>query len=78
MRKYQPIWDQLKLHGTVSLSATPSLHKRIIKAVIKEKLKDLGYKLLCAESGSIKKLAYETDGKLITFKLEIDKSIRNL
>ena len=78
MRKYQPIWEQLKLHSTVSLSATPALHKRIIKAVIKEKLKDLGYKLICAESGTIKKLAYTTNGKLITFNLEIDRSIRNL
>ena len=78
MRKYQPIWEQLKLHGTVSLSANPSLHKRIIKAVTKEKLNDLGYKLMCAETSTTKKLLHKTDGKLITFILELDKSIRNL
>ena len=78
MRKYQPIWEQLKLYGTTSLSANPAMHKRIIKAVMKEKLKDLGWKILCAESGNIYKLAYKSEGKLVTFNLNVDKTIRNL
>ena len=51
-RHYNPIWRQLKalsrdLASTkgISVSAPRPLHKRIIKAVKKEKWLDLGYKL---------------------------------
>lgn len=78
MRKYQPIWEQIKETHTASLSANPIVHKRIIKAVTKEKLNDLGWKLMCKELGNTYRLLHTSEGALITFKLEIDKSIRNL
>jgi len=51
MRKYQPIWEHLKEHKSISLAADSSLHDRIIMAVYKEKNKDVGWKLLVSESG---------------------------
>ena len=80
MRKYQPIWERLKQEpiAPVSLAAPLELHARIIKAVTKEKFKDLGWKLLCQERGSLYRLSYEVQGKSITFILVADKSFRNL
>lgn len=46
MRKYYPIWKQLKETGKCAISAHKALHKRIIKAVINEKDRDTGYKIL--------------------------------
>ena len=52
MRLYEPIWEQLKnlplkdaKEKGLSITANRRLHPRIIKAVIKEKWKDVGYKL---------------------------------
>ena len=69
MRKYQPIWEELKETNIISLAADPSLHDRIIMAVIKEKNKDLGWKLLVSERGKRLRLKSKVDGKLITFTL---------
>jgi len=47
MRKYQRIWMEIKANpeATCKIAAHPSLHRRIKKAVCKEKYKDLGYKV---------------------------------
>jgi len=45
MRKYEEIWQQVKTTGVCSLIAHPSLHRRIKKAVSKEKCADVAYKL---------------------------------
>lgn len=78
MRKYQPIWDRLKRDLTASLAASPAMHKRIIKAVIKEKNRDLGWKLLTSEKGTNYKLRYEIDGQLVKFYLYPNVSLKNL
>lgn len=78
MRKYQPVWEHIKEHHHASLSADPIAHKCVIKAVTKEKLNDYGWKLMCKETGNTYRLAHTSEGALITFKLEIDMSIRNL
>ena len=70
MRKHQPIWDRLKRDLTASLSASPAMHKRIIKAVIKEKNRDLGWKLLTSEESKHYRLRYQINGALITFHLD--------
>ncbi len=70
MRRYQPIWEQIKTEHTASLVVDPKLHARIIKAVIKEKDKDTGWKLLTSEIGKKYKLQIEATGKLIIFTLE--------
>lgn len=52
MRQYEPIWKKLKSMPLseastkgVSVTANRVLHPRIIKAVVKEKWMDIGYKL---------------------------------
>ena len=45
MRKYQSIWLKIKTEGTCIIAAHPSLHKRVKKAVTKEKWKDTCYKV---------------------------------
>jgi hypothetical protein len=69
MRKHQPIWIQLKAIKTVSVAAEPKLHARIIKAVIKEKHRDLGWSYIQLEAGMKWKLVSKVEGKLVTFKL---------
>ena len=57
MRQYQPIWEQIKKARTATLIAPIVAHKKIIKAVCKEKYQDMGWKLLCAE----KEVRFELD-----------------
>ncbi len=78
MRKYQLIWDALKVNNTLSIEADVSLHRRIIQGVIKEKWRDLGWKVICPELGNTYKLAYNVVGTKVTFTLEPYKGIRNL
>lgn len=78
MRKYQRIWEQLKLHNQVSVEVAPELHARTIRAVIKEKHGDLGFKFISSNLGNSYKLSYESVGSVITFTLHPEKSIRNL
>ena len=45
MRKYEAIWHKIKTTGSCTLVANPALHKRIKKAVTKEKWRDVSYKV---------------------------------
>lgn len=74
LRHYNPIWRQLKalsreLASTkgISISAPRPLHRRIIKAVKKEKWLDLGYKLEIEPRKAT--LHHVRDGSKITFLL---------
>lgn len=44
MRQYQPIWEAIKRNNHASIVAPISNHRRIIKAVQKEKYNDTAYK----------------------------------
>ena len=73
MRHYQPIWEAIKRNNTASLVAPVKSHKRIIKAVQKEKYNDEGYKLMLSEKclEAILITTYdETNKSLISFTLE--------
>jgi len=74
MRKYQAIWEQVKSDPSLSASllAPKVSHTLIIRAVRKEKNKDLGYKLTCSEAKPpVKyKLMEEITGREIRFYLE--------
>lgn len=70
MRKYQPIWEQIKKEGTATVRVGVPMHARIIKAVRKEKDMDYGFKLLKAEEYKKFKLMDSIEGDLITFYLE--------
>jgi hypothetical protein len=67
MRKYEPIWLKLKREGTAAIAAHPLLHARVIKAVIKEKWLDQGYKLQLLPYYTV--LTYKKEGAKITFSL---------
>ena len=70
MRKYQPIWEQLKLTGTASLAAPLTAHRRIVLAVRKEKTKDIGWKYQNLEAKKRWKLIDSSTDSLLTFTLE--------
>jgi hypothetical protein len=72
MRHYEPIWNQIKQTGYCEISAHKALHRRIIKAIWKEKLQDLAFKQECLESTPpIRCITYtEVTGSVIKFRLE--------
>lgn len=73
-RQYQPIWTKLKalpakeaaLQG-VSVTAPRALHKRIVKAVVKEKWLDLGFKMEIEPKHAI--MYHSRSGGILTFTL---------
>ena len=69
MRQYEPIWNILKLKGVCEITAPKPYHRRIIKAVIKEKYKDLAYKLELSDVHKRATLEYTCDNSIIKFKL---------
>lgn len=46
MRRYQPIWEALKVHRHLQVECAKSNQRRLIKAVIKEKDMDKEYKII--------------------------------
>jgi len=70
-RLYQPIWEQLKKNKSVTVTLPSKLHRRVIKAVIKEKFRDDNYKhwLDLFHAGNTAKLAYTIGDDSITFTL---------
>lgn len=70
MRQYFPIWATLRETGSCIISAAPFHHRRIIKAVIKEKDMDIGFKFQCGEQFKKARLSYTVSGAIVTFKLE--------
>lgn len=69
MRQYERIWEQLKLKKEVSITANRLLHPRILKAVVKEKWKDVGYKIQIEPRRAI--LSHSAHHSVLTFKLEL-------
>lgn len=67
MRLYQPIWEKLKREGQASITANRVLHPRILKAVIKEKWLDLGYKMEIAPYHCI--VTHSRSNSVLTFYL---------
>jgi len=77
-RKYAPIWEQLKAHGRATIATPVPFHRRIIRAVIKEKNLDLGYKVLMAEESKSPRLEYESHGSRLQFRLIINRILESL
>lgn len=61
MREYQPIWNRIKTTNSASIVASPELHRRIIKAVIKEKYMDTAYKKELADKSLKSELVITKD-----------------
>lgn len=70
LRQYEPIWIALKERGYCRIAAPTPLHRRIKKAVIKEKYNDIAWKLtLSEEQHKSAALTFEFKGAEIIFKL---------
>lgn len=67
MRKYFPIWKELKDKGHCAIAAHPKLHARIIKAVSCEKNRDVGHKLILSARNRKVILGHTVDGSRIRF-----------
>lgn len=50
MRQYQTAWNLLKEKGHLTLQASPQFHRRILKAIKKERVMDLGFRYSLQES----------------------------
>jgi hypothetical protein len=71
MRQYEPVWIEVKINGYCEISAHRAYHRRIIKAVTKEKDLDLGYKLECTEKYPpvVAKMTSKRTGSVIRFSI---------
>lgn len=76
MRQYEPIWKKLKSMPLeeaskkgVSVTANRVLHPRILKAVVKEKWLDLGYKIQMEPRKMV--LEHTRKNAVITFYLRV-------
>lgn len=67
LRQYQPIWHALKKHKIVSVRSPRHLHKRLIKAVVKEKWQDNEFKQ--REGWRMLWLTYSIQEDVVTFRL---------
>lgn len=67
MRQYEPVWNRLKKDLQVQLTAHRSLHRRIIKAVTKEKWMDDAFKLEIFPKHAV--MYHSRKGNIVTFKL---------
>lgn len=71
MRKYYPIWQKLKTKRKVVVVHPAHLHARLIKAVMKERTMDTGFRLELAEADSHAKIVTSSTDNYITFTLKI-------
>jgi len=73
-RLYAPIWNKIKAEHTAQISANPAYHRRIRKAIRKEKDEDLGYKLEQLERETPRRavVTSRSNGSVITFKLHFE------
>lgn len=79
VRQYTPIWNALKVKGTVKITAPVAFHRRIIRAVIKEKDMDMGFKFEVSESGKPSpRISYKKVGSIIEFKLVWNSRLEGL
>lgn len=63
MRKYQAIWERIKNSPShcATIDVHPAFFKRVVKAVIKEKHEDLGFKVLNEKLAEIERLYLDID-----------------
>ena len=65
MRHYEPIWKKLKADGKAKLAVPNALHRRTIKAVMKERYMDLEFKFLLSENSQRCWIQYKSEGNVI-------------
>ena len=70
MRKYQPIWIELKAKKKVAVLHPKHLHARLFKAVLKERTMDTGFRLELSEANRYAKVFSKSDGNILTIMLK--------
>ncbi len=80
MRKYQAAWNQLKQNPNEPLviSAHPAYHRRIYKAIRKEKHLDVVHHMLIAEDGKQSKLSSRSEGNKLEIILTIGVALHGI
>lgn len=80
MRMYQPAWNRLKQNPNEPLviSAHGKLHKRIYKAIKKEKNLDNVFSLLLDDEGKRAVLSSKSEGNALKISLEIKYKLEGL
>lgn len=78
MRKYTPIWLQLKQKKRVTVVHPAHLHARLIKAVMKERTMDTGFRYELAEANRNAKVLSKSEGNMIVFRLKLYLSPEDL
>jgi hypothetical protein len=76
MRQYEPVWLELKRKRTARVTAVRNLHPRIIKAVTKEKWKDLAFKVEL--DPYVATLGYTIKHSIITFTLSLHRPLHGI
>jgi hypothetical protein len=76
MRYYEAIWEDIKKKEVVRITAPKPLHRRIVKAVIKEKWLDYAYKLELDNYTAI--LTHSISNSIITFKITKRLNLNNI
>jgi len=66
-RQYTPIWERLKRDHVVSITTPRALHRRIKKAVRKEKYMDFAYKFQIEPRHAV--ISISSSGSILTFRL---------
>lgn len=69
-RKYQPIWEKIKQERVCHVSVHPLLFARLVKAVVKEKDKDLAFKVANDLDDCYLEILRDVEKQIITFKLK--------
>lgn len=77
-RKYYPVWKKLKEKKECMLSAHPLLFARIIKGVIKEKDRDVAFKIANDFDSLYLKVERDADKHIIKFKLKQRIGLENI
>lgn len=79
MRTYQGIWEKLKTNknNTVRVAAPKAIHRRIKKAVIKEKDQDILYKLVLQESFKKTILRTVSETNILIFTLVFHDDLKS-
>ena len=72
MGQYKDAWNQLKSRGKIVLASPSQFHARIIKALVKEKNKDLGYKLQLSEDNRKAVFTSKSEGNTLKFYLRVE------
>lgn len=68
--KYLPIWEKIKRTKNCTIEVEPKLAPRVKKAVIKEKHKDLGFKVLNDNDYLFLNISYDPAKKRMKFVLK--------